>query len=62
LGASRLPANVTAVVMLSEVVFATVSAIFLGNEHLTLQVAGGGVLIFSAAILSATTKGVAAHG
>jgi len=37
-GASRLPANVTSVVMLSEVVFATLSAILLTNEVLTPQV------------------------
>ena len=52
-GASRLPANVTAVVMLSEVVFATLSAILLTNEILTVQVAAGGVLILLAAGLSA---------
>ncbi|WP_370260888.1 DMT family transporter [Limnobacter sp.] len=52
-GASRLPANVTAVVMLSEVVFATVSAIVLGSEVLTLQTAVGGSMILMAAALSA---------
>lgn len=52
-GASRLPANVTAVVMLSEVVFATLSAIALTDEKLTLQVGLGGLLIFTAAVLSA---------
>lgn len=52
-GASRLPANVTAVVMLSEVVFATLSAIALTDERLTLQVGMGGLLIFTAAVLSA---------
>lgn len=52
-GASRLPANITAVVMLSEVVFATLSAILFTNEVLTLQVAMGGGLILLAAGLSA---------
>lgn len=52
-GASRLPANVTSVVMLSEVVFATVSAILLTDEILTLQVAIGGAMILLAAALSA---------
>lgn len=52
-GASRLPANVTAVVMLSEVVFATLSAILLTDEYLTWQVGAGGALIFLAAGLSA---------
>lgn len=52
-GASRLPANITAVVMLSEVVFATLSAILFTDEVLTLQVALGGGLILLAAGLSA---------
>ena len=52
-GASRLPANVTSVVMLSEVVFATLSAILLTNEVLTLQVGIGGAMILLAAALSA---------
>lgn len=52
-GASKLPANVTAVVMLSEVVFATLSAIWLTDETLTLQTGVGGGLIVLAAGLSA---------
>jgi drug/metabolite transporter (DMT)-like permease len=52
-GASRLPANITAVVMLSEVVFATLSAIVLTHEILTLQVGIGGAMILVAAALSA---------
>jgi drug/metabolite transporter (DMT)-like permease len=52
-GASRLPANVTSVVMLSEVVFATLSAILLTDEVLTLQVGIGGAMILLAAALSA---------
>ncbi|BET27414.1 EamA-like transporter family protein [Limnobacter thiooxidans] len=52
-GASRLPANVTSVVMLSEVVFATLSAIVLTDEVLTLQVGVGGSMILVAAALSA---------
>jgi drug/metabolite transporter (DMT)-like permease len=52
-GASRLPANVTSVVMLSEVVFATLSAIVLTDEVLTLQVGVGGAMILLAAGLSA---------
>lgn len=52
-GASRLPANVTSVVMLSEVVFATLSAIVLTDEVLTLQVGVGGTMILMAAALSA---------
>lgn len=56
-GASRLPANITAVVMLSEVVFATLSAIMLTDEVLTLQVAIGGAMILLAASLSALDGG-----
>ncbi|KQU78586.1 MULTISPECIES: DMT family transporter [unclassified Rhizobacter] len=52
-GASRLPANVTSVVMLCEVVFATLSAIALGAGTLTPTVLIGGALILAAALLSA---------
>ncbi|NJM33250.1 MAG: hypothetical protein HC848_10900 [Limnobacter sp.] len=45
-GAARLPANVTAVLMLSEVLFATLSAVWLTEERLTLKIALGGALIF----------------
>jgi len=51
-GAARLPANVTAVVMLVEVVFATVSALLLGGATLTLPVLVGGALIVTAALLA----------
>lgn len=52
-GATRLPANVTSVVMLSEIIFATLSAIWLAGEVLSTQVAVGGLLIVMAAVLSA---------
>lgn len=52
-GASKLPAHVTSVVMLSEVVFATLSAIWLTSESLTVQTSIGGALILLAALLSA---------
>lgn len=51
-GAARLPANVTSVVMLSEVVFASASAIALGGGHLTAPLVMGGVLIIGAALLA----------
>lgn len=51
-GAARLPANVTAVVMLSEVLFASLSALMFGNEHLTVQLALGGAMIVLAAWLA----------
>jgi drug/metabolite transporter (DMT)-like permease len=53
IGAARLPANVTAVVMLTEVLFASVSAIALGAGTLTLQVMAGGAAIVAAALLAA---------
>ena len=52
-GASRLPANVTAVVMLTEVLFASVSAVLLGAGQITPTLALGGALILGAALLSA---------
>ncbi len=56
-GAARLPARTTAVVMLCEVVFASVSAIALGAGVLTERVAIGGALICTAALLSALSSG-----
>jgi len=55
-GAARLPANVTSVVMLSEVVFASVSAIALGGGHLTVPLLMGGGLIIGAALLAASNS------
>ena len=52
-GAGRLPANVTAVVMLTEVVFASVSALALGRAELTAQALLGAALILLAALLAA---------
>jgi len=51
-GASRLPANVTAVVMLTEVLWATGSAIALGAGEWSPRLAVGGGLIVSAAVLA----------
>ena len=56
-GAARLPARTTALVMLCEVVFASVSAIALGAGVLTERVAMGGALICTAALLSALSSG-----
>jgi drug/metabolite transporter (DMT)-like permease len=55
-GASNLPANVTSVIMLSEVVFASVSAWLLGGGEMSLGVLAGGALIMAAALLT-TIKG-----
>jgi drug/metabolite transporter (DMT)-like permease len=52
-GATRLRANVTAVVMLTEVVFAAVSAVWLGDQQLGAPLLLGGGLIVAAALLSA---------
>ncbi len=52
-GAARLPANVTAVVMITEVLFASVSAVLLGAGVLTAPLAIGGALIVAATLLAA---------
>ncbi len=52
-GAARLAANVTAVVMITEVLFASVSAVLLGAGVITPQLALGGALIVGAALLAA---------
>jgi drug/metabolite transporter (DMT)-like permease len=52
-GAARLPAHTTALIMLSEVVFASASAIALDAAALTAHTAVGGVLILTAAVWSA---------
>jgi drug/metabolite transporter (DMT)-like permease len=52
-GASRLPANVTAVVMITEVLFASASAIALGAGSLSLPLVLGGGLIVTASLLAA---------
>lgn len=52
-GAARLPANVTAVVMITEVLFASVSAVLLGADKVTTALAVGGALIVAASLLAA---------
>src|SRR5690606_34357701 len=49
-GASRLPAEVTAVVLLGEVLVAAVSAVLIGGETIEPRTLAGGVLIMSAAL------------
>ena len=51
-GASRLPANVTAVVMITEVLFAAGSAVLLGAGQLTPALCVGGALIVGATLLA----------
>jgi drug/metabolite transporter (DMT)-like permease len=55
-GAPRLPAHATAVIMLTEVVFASVSALLLGGGALSGRLALGGALIVSAAVLAAAGR------
>jgi drug/metabolite transporter (DMT)-like permease len=49
-GAARLPARLTALIMLSELVFAVGSAIWLGNETLTIVTVLGASLILAATL------------
>ncbi|HOB66921.1 DMT family transporter [Ottowia sp.] len=51
-GAARLPAQVTALIMLAEVVFASASAVWLGAATPTAWTWAGGALILLAALLS----------
>ncbi len=52
-GAARLPANVTAVVMITEVLFASASAVLLGAGVVTAPLLLGGALIVGASLLAA---------
>jgi len=56
-GAARLRASTTAVVMVSEVVFASVSAVALGAATLQPHTVAGGVLIATAALMAAWHEG-----
>jgi drug/metabolite transporter (DMT)-like permease len=56
-GAARLPANATAVIMITEVLFASASAVALGAGRLTLQLVAGGGLIVAAALLASREQG-----
>jgi drug/metabolite transporter (DMT)-like permease len=56
-GAARLRASTTAVVMVSEVVFASVSAVALGAATLQAHTVMGGLLIAAAALLAAWQEG-----
>jgi len=51
-GAARLPAQTTALVMLSEVLFATVSSVLAGASELTGRILVGGALVVAAAAWS----------
>jgi len=60
-GASRVPVNISSVVMLTEIVFAAGSAVWWGGEVLTPIVMAGGGLILLAAVLAAREGTAAAH-
>ena len=51
-GASRLPVHITSVVMLTEVLFAASSAVWLGGEVLRPSILAGGALIMAAALMA----------
>lgn len=55
-GASRLPSGVTSVVMLSEVVFASVSSVLIAQEQLSARTLLGGACILGAALLATLGK------
>jgi drug/metabolite transporter (DMT)-like permease len=55
-GAARLPTSVTAVVMLSEVPFAALSAVVIGGEQLSVRTLAGGAMIVAASALAAFSK------
>jgi drug/metabolite transporter (DMT)-like permease len=60
-GASRLPAHTTALIMLSEVVVASLSSVALGASQLTLRTLLGGALIVLAAAWSAWPRRAPAY-
>ena len=55
-GAARLPANTVSVILITEVAFASVSAVWLGAGALGPQVLLGGALIGTAALLAALQR------
>ncbi len=60
-GASRLPAPTTALIMLSEVLVASLSSVVLGAAELTLRTLAGGLLIVLAAAWSAWPRRAPAY-
>jgi drug/metabolite transporter (DMT)-like permease len=51
-GAARLPAQTTALVMLSEVLFATATSVLAGASELSARIVAGGALVLAAAAWS----------
>ncbi|MFM7025897.1 MAG: DMT family transporter [Limnohabitans sp.] len=60
-GAARLPAHTTALIMLSEVVFASASSVILGASTWDARTLWGGALILLAALLSVVMPGRSPH-
>ena len=60
-GAARLAAHTTALVMLSEVLFASVSSVMLGASDWESRTLWGGSLILLAALLSVAVPGKTSH-
>ncbi len=60
-GAARLRSNTTALVMLSEIVFASLSSVLLGAAVLDARVAWGGALILAAAVWAAWADNQTPH-
>jgi drug/metabolite transporter (DMT)-like permease len=56
-GAARLSASTTSLIMLSEVVFASVSSVLLGTGELSLRTLAGGALILLASLLAVVSAG-----
>ncbi len=55
-GAARVPASVTAIVMLTEVLFAAISSMALGGETLDARTIAGGAMILGAAVLASSKR------
>jgi len=55
-GVARVPASVTAIVMLSEVLFAALSSLAIGGETLSARTLLGGTMILAATVLVALTQ------
>ncbi len=55
-GVIRLPANVTSLILITEVLFASASAVWLGAAHVTPSLVLGGALIIGAALMAALSR------
>jgi drug/metabolite transporter (DMT)-like permease len=52
-GAARMSASAGAIILLSEVVFSSVSSVAMGAAQITARTLGGGLLILVAAVMAA---------